>query len=143
MRVRNLLILLAFISAAQAEQETHYALLASRAAKSIDAVQTAWSPSKADIANAEEGITQIALLKAEGWSYAVHIEHPERYFRQYVPVRRSGKNVLYVNAFCDENPPAYWRKRLMIVADGATCYWQAFYDPATKTYSHLTINARA
>jgi hypothetical protein len=54
-----------------------------------------------------------------------------------------GKMPLYLNAFCDENPPAYRRQRRVIVADGATCYWQAFYDPATKKYSHLTINARA
>ncbi len=143
MRIRNLLILFVSVAGAQAQQETRYALLPSSAANSIFAVQTAWSPTKADLANAEAGITQIALLKAEGWSYAIHIEHPERYFRQYVPAHRAGKNILYVNAFCDEKPPAYWRKRLMIVADGATCYWQAFYDPTTKTYSHLTINARA
>jgi hypothetical protein len=143
MRTRNLLILFVFIVGVQAQQETHYAVLASSAAKYIYAVQTAWSPTEADIAKAEAGITQIAMLKAEGWSYTVHIEHPERYFRQYVPIRHAGTNILYVNAFCDEHPPADWRKRLIIVADGATCYWQAFYDPATKKYSHLTINARA
>ena len=64
----------------------------------------------------------------------IHIDHPERYFRQYVAISRAGKRVLYINAFCDENPPAYWRKRLVIVADGATCYWQAFCDEEVFTF---------
>jgi hypothetical protein len=29
------------------------------------------------------------------------------------------------------------------VIDGVTRYWQAVYDPVTKTFSNLTINARA
>jgi len=73
----------------------------------------------------------------------VRIDHPERYFRQYVPVLRSGRKYVYINALCDEPPPEYWRERLVVVADGATCYWQALYDPATRRYSHLMINARA
>jgi hypothetical protein len=143
MRIRNMLFLFALVAGAQAQQETHFVVLSSSAAKSINAVQTTWSPTKVDIDDAEANVSQVALLKAEGWSSMIHIDHPERYFRQYVPVRRAGKRVLYLNAFCDENPPAYWRTRLVIVADGATCYWQAFYDPSTKKYSHLTINARA
>jgi hypothetical protein len=81
-------------------------------------------------------------LRADGWSSEIHIDHPERYFRQYEPVLRAGKKLLYLNAFCDEPPPNYWRKRLVIVADGATCYWQAFYDPERKSFSLLAINSR-
>jgi hypothetical protein len=143
MRIRNLLVLFVFVAGAQAQQETHFVVLSSSAAKNINAVQTTWSPTKVDIDDAEANISQVAILKAEGWSSMIQIDHPERYFRQYVPVRRAGKRVLYLNAFCDENTPAYWRKRLVIVTDGGTCYWQAFYDPATKKYSHLTINGRA
>ena len=76
-----------------------------------------------------------------GWGFEIHINHPER-FRQYVPVRRAGQPLLYLNAFCDEQPPNSWRKRLVIVSDGATCYWQAFYDPKRKSYSTLAINGR-
>jgi hypothetical protein len=49
-----------------------------------------------------------------------HNSHrPSRAVRpQYVPVRRAGKRPLCLNAFCDENPPAYWRQRLVIVVDG-------------------------
>ena len=78
-----------------------------------------------------------------GWPSVVHVDHPASYFRQYLPVRQENRKLIYVNAFCDEKPPVYWRTRLFVVVDGATCYWQALYDPSTKTYSHLTINARA
>jgi hypothetical protein len=33
-----------------------------------------------------------------------HIEHPERYFRQYFQVVRKGKRLVYVNAFRDATP---------------------------------------
>jgi len=66
-----------------------FRLLSSSAAKSINAVQTTRSPTKVDIDDAEANISQVAILKAEGWSSMIHIDHPERYFRQYVPVRRA------------------------------------------------------
>jgi len=50
---------------------------------------------------------------------------------------------IYVNAFCDNPPPATWKKQIYVVVDGWTCYWQAIYDPATKEFSSLTINGRA
>lgn len=127
---------------AYAQQEARFVLLPASAAGSI-AKEGTWKPTQLDIDGAEASISQVSGLRAEGWSPAIHIDHPERYFRQYVPIFRSKQRRLYVNAFCDEKPPADWRTRLFEVSDGATCYWQALYDPATKTYSQLTINARA
>lgn len=133
----------------QAQQSERYVLLPNREAKSIPARRpgeafnkTDWKPTAADIAGLEGSLPQIRELKAEGWNSKVRIDHPEKYFRQYVAVSVSGANLIYVNAFCDEPPPS-WHHRVYIVADGATCYWQALYDPATKTFSRLTINARA
>jgi hypothetical protein len=94
MRIRNLLVLFAFVAGAQAQLETHFVVLSSSAAKSINAVQTTWSPTKVDIDDAEANISQVAILKAEGWSSMIHIDHPERYFRQYVPVRRAKKGLV-------------------------------------------------
>ena len=143
MRARNLLLILILVLTAhsQPQQEQRYVLLPPSAARMI-ANQGTWKPTQADIDGAEASIAQIASLKAQGWSAAIRIDHPEKYFRQYVPIIRAGKKSIYVNAFCDE-PPTDWRSQLVIVADGATCFWQALYDPATKTYSTLTINARA
>jgi hypothetical protein len=142
MRTRKLLLFLSILACAQAEQETRFVVLPGAVASSVVANQGTWTPTQNDIDGAEEQILQITTLRPVGWGFEIHIEDPERYFRQYVPVRRAGQQLLYLNAFCDEQPPNYWRKRLVIVADGATCYWQAFYDPKRKSYSNLTINGR-
>jgi hypothetical protein len=78
-----------------------------------------------------------------GWDLRIHIEHPEQYFRQYIAVKVSGQNRIFVNSFCDETPPSDWHDKLYVVTDGATCFWQALYDPATKLFSNLRIDARA
>src|ERR1700685_935263 len=49
MRIRNLLVLFVFVAGAQAQQETHFVVLSSSAAKNINAVQTTWSRTKVDI----------------------------------------------------------------------------------------------
>jgi hypothetical protein len=137
----NLLLLCVLALGAQAQQGTKFAVLPTDGAQGIVASQGGWKPVKTDIDGAESGIAGIASMKADNWRGVIQIEHPERYFRQYVPIRHAGKNLFYLNAFCEE-PPADWLEKLYTVSDGATCYWQALYDPATKKYSHLTINAR-
>ena len=102
-----------------------------------------WEPSTADIDGLEEGLAHVSELKITGWSSNIHIEHPELYFRQYIGVSHRKQRRIYINAFCDDPPPSDWRDHFYTVIDGAACYWQALYDPATKTFSTLTINARA
>jgi hypothetical protein len=142
MQPLSLLALGIFFAFAQAQQEAKFVLLPERAASGVVATRGTWKPVKADLDTAEANVSQIASLKAENWpSSAIRIDRPERYFKQYVPIRQQGRNLLYVNAFCDA--PTYWHTQLVIVSDGGTCFWQALYDPATERYSHLTINGRA
>jgi hypothetical protein len=139
MRSLTLMVLWMFVLAAGAQQEVKYVVLSIKLPRGIVATQGSWTPSTIDIAKAEGSISQTVSLKA---NYASpHIDHPERYFRQYVPIRQQGRNLLYVNAFCEA--PGYWRTQIVIVDDGGSCYWQALYDPATDKYSDLTINGRA
>ncbi len=103
-----------------------------------------WVPSDAEIQILEANIPRISELKIRFYEATpLRIEHPERYFRQYVGVKHNGKRRIYINAFCDDPPPLDWRSRLYVVIDGATGYWHAFYDPDTGTFSDLTVNARA
>jgi hypothetical protein len=53
---------------------------------------------------------------------------------QYVGVVRSGQKLIYVNAFCVAQPPPDWRDPLYVVDDGATCFWQALYDPVPRRF---------
>lgn len=131
------------VAVAHLGAQVRYVVLPARAINGIVGHQGTWVPSEGDIAALEDGISQISNLQIEGWTPELHIQHPENYYRQYVPILRDGRRLIYVSAFCDDPPLSYWRRRLVRVIDGATCYWEAFYDPAIKKYSHLTINARA
>jgi hypothetical protein len=139
----------AFLFALTAQGQQRYALLPGRAASTVPAHNLGeifswrtWRPTEADIAGLEASLSEISDLKVENWNSSIHIDHPERYFRQYVTVVRAGKKEIYINAFCDY-PPRDWATHLHVVLDGGTCYWQALYDPATKRFSHLTANGRA
>jgi hypothetical protein len=105
----------------------------------------AWEPTKEDIDGLEVSLGQVSQLKPEDWpaSSSVRIEHPERYFRQYVGVVRGGKKMIYVNAFCSEIAPLDWQKRLVVILDGGACVWQAIYDPSAKRFRSLRINGVA
>jgi hypothetical protein len=101
-----------------------------------------WRPTKADIDGLEANLKQVSSLKAET-SVHTAIDHPEQYFRQYLPIIREGEKLIYINAFCDQFPESRWRQRLVVIFDGGSCFWQALYDPIASKFSHLRINGEA
>jgi hypothetical protein len=152
--IRHALIRIALFSTlvpAQAPQVPHYVVLPPHSQGAVLPVlvwdkgsYASWSPSPAEIEDLESKLSQISEHKIRGWeSTTIRIEHPEKYFRQYVGVKHHGKRVIYINAFCDDPPSSDWRTRLYVVIDGDVGYWHAFYDPDKKTFSDLTINYRA
>jgi hypothetical protein len=146
------LILLSLLQCAPGQQEQRSVLLPAHEVKAVasrysrersEKFDGSWQPAKADLDDLEANLSQISNLKIYGWDSKIHIDHPGQYFRQYVAVRVAGQKRIFVSAFCDEKPPSDWHDRLYVVIDGATCYWQAIYDPAAKQFSNLRINARA
>jgi hypothetical protein len=102
-----------------------------------------WVPASGDIKNLEMNLPQISKLQSR-YGSGVRIEDPERYDRQYLGFIRAGHKLIYVNASCDEVAlPKNWKTHPYVVADGGTCFWQALYDPVSKTFSSLQINSRA
>jgi hypothetical protein len=102
-----------------------------------------WQPTEAEIGGLEASLPLVPHLRAENWlsRYDLRIEHPEQYFRQYIPVLSKGKKLIYVNAFRDETPE--WRQHVVIIMDGGTCCWQAYYDPAAHAFLMFRINGVA
>ena len=143
-------LLFVLVAATQAQKEQRWVILPPGAANTIpvklfdDSIHLgSWQPSQADIDGLETNLKQVSTLKPTGWgSSPVRIEHPERYYRQYIGMTDPRQRLIYVNAFCNE-PPENWKAQLYIVMDGWTCYWQAFYNPTTKQFSNLLINGRA
>jgi hypothetical protein len=145
-------LLLLLIHSAPGQNEQRSVLLPSSEARAVSSryareraekFDGSWNPAKADLDGLESNLSQISDMTIYGWDSKIRIDHPTQYFRQYVAVRIAGQKRIFVNAFCDEKPPFYWRDRLYVVIDGATCYWQVMYDPATKQFTNLRINARA
>jgi hypothetical protein len=99
-----------------------------------------WDPTVADINGLEGNLSQIRELQEK--ISGRHIDHPDQHFRQYLAIEVGGRKLIYVNAGCSVDARALdvWRKRLYIVYDGGTCFWQVFYDPAKKQFFDLTIN---
>lgn len=153
MSLRKLLLgcVLFALAATLAGQQEHDYVVLPQSAGNIDSSWLfgdkvhvgSWMPSRADIDGLEANLSQISALNETRWKSGRHIEHPGTYHRQYIGVTDSHqRRFVYVNAFC-EPPPSDWKTKLYVVIDGGACFWQAFYDPSTKKFSNLMINARA
>ena len=92
--------------------QARYVVLPSNAVDDVISHQGTWVPQKADIMELDASVAQVSRLQIEGFTSALHIEHPGSYFRQYVPVVLEGRKLFYVNAFCGGPPPKYWHQRL-------------------------------
>ena len=124
--------------------ELKFVLLPAAAARWITQRGT-WQPAPTDIDSLERNLSLVSRLKAENWpaDSRITIDHPERYFRQYIAVIQKGKKLIYVSAFCDQIPVASWRQEFIQINDGGSCCWQAYYDPAKREFSALRINGVA
>ena len=87
----------------------------------------------------ESRLSRIADLRTESGIIGVRIKHADRYSRQYVGVIIENRKFIFINAFCDDSPPTYWRERVVDVCDGG-CSWGVVYDVETGKFSHLEMN---
>ena len=72
------------------------------------------------------------------------IERVFDYGRQYYGVTRNGQSVIYVNAFCHpEGFAPQWKKDIIVVKDGGSCYFQGYFDPLKKQFVGLRYNGQA
>ena len=104
-----------------------------------------WEPTLGDINDLESNLQQVFTLSEEFHDPNRRIDDPRKYFRQYLAVEIDGKNVVFVNALCRVDPADSidWRKHLIETVDGGKCYWKAFYNPSTHTFSNLIVNGLA
>ena len=66
----------------------------------------------------------------------------KKYRRQYVPFIDSyGKKKVYINCFCiSEWDINYWKKELVQVEDGGSCFFNLLIDLTNFRYENLSIN---
>jgi len=72
------------------------------------------------------------------------IHHPEKYYKQLIAVTNSkGEKVVWVNCFCDEGDKSYWKKDIVRVMDGGSCYFQLKINLTTNKVLEFYINGLA
>ena len=155
MRTHNFIgvgFLIVLLTGAQAQQEQRFVLLPPSQANSLaekyerkgpDRIDGTWQPTTSQIQALEANLSRISDLRSYDAPNGEQIEYPDRYFRQYVAVIRAGERLIYINALCDVRNIPQWRNQLVSVYDGGNCFWQAWYDPATGSFSELAVNGRA
>jgi len=104
--------------------------------------QATWKPTESDIQTMESRLSRISRLRTRSGIVGVQIEHPDRYYRQYLGIIIDGHKFIFINAFCDDKPPEFWRETLIDVCDGG-CSWGVVYTVATGKFSHLEMNGVA
>jgi len=64
------------------------------------------------------------------------------YKRQYFPgINDKGEKVVWVNCFCHTSRD--WKKQLIMVEDGGSCYFNVTINLTTGKYYHLRVNGVA
>jgi hypothetical protein len=105
---------------------------------------SAWTPTKAQIIELEEKLG--SYIQASNHPEALNIANKlPSYRRQYLGITENGKNLIYINAFCDSYKSTFdtSNTHFVFVFDGGACFFQVTYDPVTKAFIKLSINGVA
>jgi hypothetical protein len=104
-------------------------------------VSGGWEPTPDDIA-AIEAALPVFLATAPQATDRLR-ERLAEYKRQYAGIVDSdNRQVILVNAFCDEGI-AGWQSEPVLVLDGGDCFFHVTYDPVAGTFSGLMVNGEA
>jgi hypothetical protein len=76
-------------------------------------------------------------------SHSLYIDL-KKYRRQYVPFLNSkGERMVFINAFCELDHFDYWKKTLVDVKDGGSCFFHVSINLTTGKYEQLYSNGYA
>lgn len=100
-----------------------------------------WTPEQAQILALE---TQLGpyLQQAAGQSDPTIVPRLPEYKRQYAGIVRAGRQLIYINAFC-QTLGIDWQRELVVVDDGGACFFSLIYDPQRGAFTDLLINGEA
>ena len=98
-----------------------------------------WKPTEKDIQAMESRFAGISRLRTRSGILGVRIKHPARYYRQYLGIIINDRKFIFINAFCDDTPPEFWREVIINTCDGG-CSWGVVYNVATSKFSYLEMN---
>jgi hypothetical protein len=99
-----------------------------------------WVPNAGDVAAFESGLAAHMTKSVPAASKALPAKL-KSYKRQWFGVTAGSKKLIYGNFLCEAQPG--WDQAVIMVDDGGDCYFQLFYDVASREYLGLVINGNA
>jgi hypothetical protein len=96
-----------------------------------------WEPNTNDIVSA------LDLIKQDVWNNKFRQFRDYRF--QYYGIKKEGKKVVVINAFCVTywEHAKDWRTALVMVMDGGACFFQAEYDVTDGKITSVRSNGEA
>ena len=103
-----------------------------------------WTPTEQQVAELEKVLAEY-VRSISNAHYDRLTLNLSTYKRQYLGITSSGKEVIYVNAFCDAywSRDNTWKTDLVFVLDGGECFFQLTYDPESKEILEFNVSGEA
>ena len=101
-----------------------------------------WQPSTSVVAEARSHLATYAKQQASSKGLALRTWSSYTFQYQGHTLPKSGRRVVYVNAFCTP-PPSYAAQEFVRITDGGACYFEAYYDPASKRFIGIAFHGLA
>ena len=72
------------------------------------------------------------------------IKNPSKYYKQLIAVVNSkGEKEVWVNCFCSKVGKSHWKKDIVLVMDGGSCYFNLKVNVTKNTVYDLMVNGVA
>jgi len=72
------------------------------------------------------------------------IKNPSKYYKQLIPIINiKGEKEVWVNCFCSADGKPYWKKNIVLVMDGGSCYFNLKINLTTGTVYDFMVNGVA
>ena len=76
--------------------------------------------------------------------YEEKITGASKYFKQLIVVVNSkGEKIVWVNCFCSPGEKSYWKRDVVLVADGGSCYFNLKINLTTGIVYNFMVNGVA
>ena len=102
-----------------------------------------WPPSVDDVLLAERGL-EAFLRTSLAWRSPRIRANLSLYKRQYTGFTRAGRRLLAVQFFHPDSPPVHdgtWATTYLTVAGGGDLFFRLTFDPSSRTYGNVWVNA--
>ncbi|HET8839309.1 MAG TPA: hypothetical protein VFM82_09995 [Flavobacteriaceae bacterium] len=113
-----------------------------------------WNPDKDDFQILREVVNKAIQNKEFDFLKKPILKSVKTYYRQYIPyIDENGERIIKINAFClipeiapdpdnkdNEWTKMNWKKEIVIIAGGGSCYWQMKINIDKKEYFNFMTN---